>query len=304
MMAKNPAERHQTPAEVAEALAPLARSANRLSAVPPRTETPSGGMPVVASPVAQTRRRREAILLGIGSLLVLGAGLLGAWRVNQKPAGALAEGRPQETAPASVTGRRSPRLLLVVPPRDFFYPDVHTVLMQVPLYGVSCDIASTTLEECLPDAHSTLTPVPVVPDLLLNNARAVDYDAIYFCGGEGVAVFCPGGSSAAEVRRLIQEALSAGRTLAAMGTGVVVLAEADVLKGRRAACNPYGKPPGVHARRIEDHGAECAKEVVVEDGPFLTGRAPQDIQLFIRALLKRLGVEPRPPPGSSTADSP
>jgi putative intracellular protease/amidase len=192
----------------------------------------------------------------------------------------------------------------VVPPRDFYYPDVHSICRQVPLFGVTCHIASTTLEECVPNAASTLTPIPVVPDLRLSDARAADYDVIYFCGGEGIEVFTAGGSSSAEARRLIQEALAAKCTVAAMGMGVVVLADAEVLNRRRAACYPYGKPPGVYQQRIKAHGAICSEEPIAEDGPFLTGRAPQDIQAFIRALLKRLGIEPRPPPSSSTAASP
>jgi putative intracellular protease/amidase len=172
------------------------------------------------------------------------------------------------------------------------------------LRGITCRIASTTLVECQPSQPAPPIVHPVKPDLLLADAKAADYDAIYFCGGVGCEELAGEGKHSAEVRRLIHDALSANRTVAAMGTGVVILAEADVLQGRKAACYPYGKPPGAYARRIERRGALCSDEPVAEDGLFLTGRAPQDMRLFSEALLKRLGVEPRPPPSPAKTDSP
>jgi putative intracellular protease/amidase len=142
----------------------------------------------------------------------------------------------------------------------------------------------------------------IQPDLLLHDVRAADYHAIYFCGGEGVEVFAAGGEFSAQIRRLIRDALAADCIVSANGLGVVVLAEAGVLRGRQAACYPYGKPPGVYVRRIENCGVLCTSEPTVDDGPFLTGRAPQDVQRLIRGLLKRLNIEPRPPP-SCKADS-
>jgi protease I len=195
-----------------------------------------------------------------------------------------------------------PRALIVIPSRDFVYSESNTVRTQLANYGVACDIASTTLAECQPVPQAPDAPAqPVKPDLLLADVKVADYDAIYFCGGRGVEEYAGEGRFSPQARRLIEEALSANRTVAATGIGVVVLAEADVLGGREAACYPYGHPPGVYARRIEARGAICSEQAVVEDGPFLTSRGPQDMLPFIRALLKRLRIEP--PPRGSPADS-
>ncbi len=207
----------------------------------------------------------------------------------------------KEMAGAAKPRRQPPRVLMIVPSRDFNYAEVDPVRNQLGMYGVVWRIASTTLDACRAQEGGPPIQVPVKPDLLLTDAKAADYDAIYFCGGKGCEEYAAQGKQFAEARRLIDEALAANCTVSAMTTGVVILAEADVLRGRRAACYPWGEAPGVAAQRIEAQGAICSEQPVVEDGPFLTGRLTPDVQVFSRVLLKRLGIEPRgprPPPPS------
>jgi putative intracellular protease/amidase len=129
---------------------------------------------------------------------------------------------------------------------------------------------------------------------LLADAKAADYDAICFGGGAGCEQYVGHGTHALEARRLIKEALAAKCTVSAMGIGVVILAEADVLRGRQAACYPWGDVPGMYARRIEARGVRCAGEGVVEDGPFLTGAGLSHNLQFVEVLVKRFGIEPQP----------
>jgi putative intracellular protease/amidase len=184
---------------------------------------------------------------------------------------------------------RGTRVLIVLAAKDFYYPEFGPVYHLLTMHGVECSIAATTLDACQPNALSP--PIPVKPNLLVADAKGAEYDAIYFCGGEGIEEFCRSGAAAADAKRLIDEALALERIVVAAGMGVVVLAEADVLRDRRAACYPYGRVPGMYARRIAAHGAVCSDEGVVEDGLFVTGRAPQNIAALGYALLKRLGIE-------------
>lgn len=204
-----------------------------------------------------------------------------------RPAATIAENRR----------RWRPRVLLILPARDFYYPEYGPVLNMLKGHGVECHTASTTLEECLPNAWSH--QIPVKPDLLLADVKTADYDAIFFCGGEGGLEYAEDGKHAAEAQRLIREAIAAQRTVSAIGNGVVILADANVLRGKRATCSPWGKPPGIYVRWIEARGAICTQDPVTEDGLFLTGRAPDNVRAFTEALLKRLGIEPiqwRPAP--------
>jgi putative intracellular protease/amidase len=181
-------------------------------------------------------------------------------------------------------------VLLIIAAQDFYYPEYGPVRNILELKGVECRVASTTLDECLPNEKSPM--IPVTPDLLLADAKAADFDAIYFCGGEGSLEFAEGGSHFAEAKRLIQEALATRCTVGAVGLGVVALAEADVMRGKKAAGYPFGSPPGIYLRRISARGVRNAQDAVAVDGPFITGAAPQDVRLFAETLLKRLGIEP------------
>jgi putative intracellular protease/amidase len=228
----------------------------------------------------------------------------GRHRTNNAPS-SQPESNAEAQAAASPKSTRLqlPRVLIIIPSRDFAYSESNTVRTQLIRFGVTCDIASTTLDDCQPFPQSSAAPAqPVKPDLLLANAKVTDYTAIYFCGGTGAEEYAKQGTSASQARRVIDEALAAHRIVAATGIGVVVLAEAGALRGREAACYPYGQPPLVYARRIEAGGALCSTQPVVEDGPFLTNRGPQDMAPFTRALLKRLGIEPRPPPSPAPDD--
>lgn len=282
--AKQPVERPQSAEEVR---ALLARCAGSGSAIGP----------------ARTISRRQW-LSAAGAVAAVG-GLsfcVRGWRTRTAPFKEAPSGEPAAPQTPSSTGaaprRWPPQVLIAIASRDFFYAEYHSVRVQLEMYGVDCRVASTTLDECLPSAVGPT--MPVKPDLLLADARAADYDVVYFCGGRGSLEYAEGGKSALVARRVIGEALAAKRTVAAMSSGVVVLAEADALRGRQAACNPYGDPPGEYARRIEARGVNCSEQAVVEDGPFLTGRAPQHLQAFVRALQNRLGIGPQsrsqPPP--------
>jgi serine/threonine protein kinase/putative intracellular protease/amidase len=248
---------------------------------------------------------RRPWLVAAGSALGVGGLLLCLYRLRNPRA-------IPETAPASETAelptppplaprrRWRPRVLLIIAPRDFYYPEYGPVRNALENNGVECRVASTTLAKCLPNDKSP--QIPVTPELLLADAQIADYDAVYFCGGEGCLEYAEGGRFSTDARRLIREAVSAKCMLAAMGLGVVVLAEADVLRGRQAACHPYGTPPGIYVRRIGARGVHCTQDAVVEDGLFLTGRAPQDVRLFNYSLLKRLGIDAQPQPGAAPSD--
>jgi len=181
-------------------------------------------------------------------------------------------------------------VLLIIAARDFYYPEYSPVRNNLELSGVECRVASTTLEECWPNDKSP--KIPVAPDLRLADAKAQDYDAIYFVGGEGSLDYAEGGQHFDSAKRLIREALTTKCIVSAVGLGVVVLAEADVMVGKRAAAYPFGTPPGIYVRRLNASGVQATDDAAVTDGPFVTGRAPQDMRLFTIALLKRLGIEP------------
>jgi putative intracellular protease/amidase/tRNA A-37 threonylcarbamoyl transferase component Bud32 len=201
-------------------------------------------------------------------------------------------------APDSATlvpGRkRQPRALIVLPPSGFYGLYYLGVRRQLDMHRVRCHVVSINMYDC---QSAAMRPEETVkPDLMIDYAHGGDYDLVYFCGGE---IYEAGGSHESQAKRIIDEALEAGRDVAAMGRGPLVLADAGVLNGRKAAVSRFGQPPGIYIEQLKATGAVWSPDSVVEDGPFLTGRDPEDVSKFTAAMLQRLGVARQhnlPPP--------
>ena len=103
------------------------------------------------------------------------------------------------------------------------------------------------------------------------------------------AVVVPGGYSPDKVRTdtdlvgLVRGAVDAGKPVAAICHAGWVLAEADVVRGRRVTSVKNIRTDLVNA------GASWVDEEVVEDGGLITSRTPADLPAFNAALLRRLG---------------
>jgi putative intracellular protease/amidase len=128
----------------------------------------------------------------------------------------------------------------------------------------------------------------------IGDARAADYDVAYFCGG--TQYYGKGGSHASEAKELIDEALAAGRTVAAIGKAPVILADGGFLDGRSATCSRWGTPPGEFIAMLEAGGAQWVDASVVEDDQFVTARDPEDVNELIAAILTRLVARARASP--------
>lgn len=268
--AKNPAARPQSAEEVLDLLA--------------RCEPSS---------VVRFRASRRAAMLAVGTALIGGASvaaLLSRRIAHQKKHNSEAASAGQ-TPLIDMDRPHGNRQLLIVLAPGFDAPDYFGVYGQLRARQVNCRVASTTLEAIRPRQSHVTTAVRA--DLLIGDADARDYDAIFFGGGEGCEVYAGAGSHAVEARKLIKDALAAGRIVAAMGIGPVILAEAGVLRGRPATCSPYGAPASVYVDRLETAGARWQDVPVVEDDPFITGREPRDVNEFIQALGRRLGARPK-----------
>ena len=122
--------------------------------------------------------------------------------------------------------------------------------------------------------------VSVEADATTTDARAEDFDAVVI----------PGGVAPDKMRtnmktvRFVQDAVNAGKLVAAVCHGPQVLIEGDLLKGRRAT--------GFRAIRkdMQNAGANFENAPLVADGNLLTSRRPSDLPIFTAAILRRLGL--------------
>ena len=116
----------------------------------------------------------------------------------------------------------------------------------------------------------------ITPDLTIAEAKAEEYDALLLPGGVGNPDRLR--SDAAAVA-LIKAFDAAKKPIGAICHAPWLLAEADVLRGRRATSWRSIRTD------IRNAGAEVVDEAAVTDGHLVTSRSPDDVPAFTAALI-------------------
>jgi protease I len=119
----------------------------------------------------------------------------------------------------------------------------------------------------------------VQPTLLLANVQAADYDAVVFIGGTGAQQYFHDPVAHA----LAQETAKQGKLVAAICIAPATLANAGLLKGKKATCWKS------EAETLKKGGATYTGQPVEADGKIITGSGPQAAKEFGLALAKALG---------------
>ena len=118
-------------------------------------------------------------------------------------------------------------------------------------------------------------------DKLVGDANPADYDALYIPGG----AWNPDALRAdAQVLAFVRRIHADGKLIATLCHGPWVIADAGLLKGRRATAW------WAMRKDIENAGATYIDEPVVVDGPFITARHPIDLAPFLTAVGERLAA--------------
>jgi len=133
-------------------------------------------------------------------------------------------------------------------------------------------------------ASSALTPAKGMlggvykPDLLFQNIKIDDYDAIIFVGGMGATEYWDNEIA----HRLAQEAFKKGKVVAAICIAPVTLAKAGLLKGKKATV--WSSEAG----QLESAGAIYTGKPVEKDGLIITANGPWSAQAFAESILAAL----------------
>ncbi|CAM8658963.1 type 1 glutamine amidotransferase domain-containing protein [Sphingobium cupriresistens] len=119
----------------------------------------------------------------------------------------------------------------------------------------------------------------IQPDVALSQVNAADFDALVI----------PGGVANPDALRMEEDALAlvraffaASKPVAAICHGPWLLAEADVIEGRRLTSWPSIRTD------LKNAGADVVDEQVVVDGNLITSRKPDDIPAFNDAIIKAI----------------
>jgi len=120
--------------------------------------------------------------------------------------------------------------------------------------------------------------VVVTSDIAAGSARIADFDALVI----------PGGHAPDKMRMrhamvdLARDAMDAGQPVAAICHGPQLLISANTLRGRTLTCWPS------IAIDVKNAGGLYVDKPVVEDGNLITSRKPDDVPLFVDAIVRAL----------------
>ena len=115
-------------------------------------------------------------------------------------------------------------------------------------------------------------------DITIDQANVADYVTVIFIGGPGTGEYF----NSARAHTLAKETLAAGKILAAICIAPVILANAGILKGKKATVFPSGGQDLVRG------GANYTKAPVEVDGKIITADGPQSAPAFGTAVANAL----------------
>jgi protease I len=152
--------------------------------------------------------------------------------------------------------------------------------------GASVVLASLDREEIMATVHDD-PGKRIMPDLTIDESRAEDYDALLLPGGVGNPDRLRSDAAAVALIRAFD---AARKPIGAICHAPWLLAEADVLRGRRATSWPSIRTD------IRNAGAEVVDEAAVTDGHIITSRNPDDVPAFTAALIAAIESGPEAKP--------
>ncbi len=118
----------------------------------------------------------------------------------------------------------------------------------------------------------------VTPSILLRDVKANDYDAVIFVGGNGASEYWKD----ATAHRVAQEFAGEEKIVAAICIAPVTLANAGLLKGKKATVWPS------EAGALSKQGALMDKGDVVQDGHCITANGPKAAAPFAETIIRSL----------------
>ncbi|WP_038041933.1 DJ-1/PfpI family protein [Thermodesulfobacterium hveragerdense] len=173
----------------------------------------------------------------------------------------------------SVLAKNSKKILMIIAHQNFRDEELLIPKKLFEKEGYEVVIASSSLKP----AKGILGAV-VTPQILLDQVEVKDYDAIVFVGGIGAQEYFHN----TKAHKIAKETGSQGKVLGAICLAPRILAEAGVLKGKRATVwSSEGKV-------LEEKGAKYTGKTVEVDGKVVTGSGPQAAEEFAKSILKLL----------------
>ncbi|RLG51081.1 MAG: hypothetical protein DRN99_08965 [Thermoproteota archaeon] len=166
------------------------------------------------------------------------------------------------------------KVLFIVSFRNFRDEELKAPLELLKELGAEAYIASTQK-----GVARGMLGMLVDVNLTLSEVDVSKFDAIVFIGGRGTPKYLWRNPEAV---RIAKEAYEEGKVVAAICLAPGVLAEAGILKGKRATAYHTAK------QMLIEYGAEYVSEKVVVEGKIVTAMGPEAAEEFAEAIAKLL----------------
>jgi protease I len=168
------------------------------------------------------------------------------------------------------------RVLMIIAPEDFRDEELLEPKHILTEAGAKVTVASTAAGEA-----SGMLGAKVTPDAVVNNVKSADYHAVVVVGGMGSPTHL---WNNAHIHQLLKETHAAGRVVGGICLSGAVLANAGVLKGKKATV--WATDESLAA--LSGGGASYVKDHVVHDGNVVTADGPEAATQFGNTLVKAL----------------
>jgi protease I len=142
--------------------------------------------------------------------------------------------------------------------------------------GAKVTVASSSLDEARGMLGAT-----VKPEKLIKDVNPADYDAVIFVGGTGATEYFEDSVA----HKIAQDAASQGKLVCAICIAPAILANAGVLKDKKATC--YNSESGT----LERNGAKYTGSAVERDGKIITAEGPNAAKDFAKTILAALAEQ-------------
>jgi protease I len=161
------------------------------------------------------------------------------------------------------------KVVMIIASRDFRDEEFKDPYDYLKACGAEVTVASSKLDEA-----TGMLGMKVKPGVLIGDVKVDGYDAVIFVGGSGASEYF----NNATAHALAQAAVEKKKLLAAICVAPSTLANAGVLKGRKATCWDSERA------NLKAKGADVQKGDVVRDGSLVTGSGPRAAREFARTV--------------------
>lgn len=175
--------------------------------------------------------------------------------------------------PFNAQAQEGKKAIFIIAAKNFQDDEYVDPMMVLEDSGVSVTVASTTTEEVTGTDGLT-----AIPDVLISEVKAEDYDAIVFIGGSGAAQYLDDPAA----HKLAQDAVTKNKVLGAICLAPRILTNAGVLKGKKATVYPSEQ------EKLKEAGVNYTGKPVEQDGKIITADGPSSAEDFGRRIVSSL----------------